>query len=190
MRWPTAGPRTTCWNWTSSTAPGWWLVAGRGLDPVPGLDALVTANLELLRTEFGLLRRQVSGYSLEHLLPEHGADLAKALVGTEGTVVTMLGATVRLVPVPRAYALAVLGYPDVVTAADAVPAVLKHAPLALEGLDARLIDVVRRRKGPALVPALPGGDAWLMVQAGGESPAEAVALAEAMVKDAAATTPR
>ena len=162
------------------------LVAGRGLDPVPGLDALVTANLELLRTEFGRLRRQVSGYSLEHLLPEHGADLAKALAGTEGTVVTMLGATVRLVPVPRAYALAVLGYPDVASAADAVPAVLKHAPLALEGLDARLIDVVRRRKGPARVPALPGGDAWLMVQAGGESPAEAVALAEAMVKDAAA----
>ncbi len=160
--------------------------AGRGLDPVPGLDALVTANLGLIRTEFGRLRRQVSGYSLEHLLPEHGADLAKALAGTEGTVVTMLGATVRLVPVPPAYALAVLGYPDVVTAADAVPAVLKHAPLALEGLDARLIDVVRRRKGPARVPALPGGDAWLMVQVGGESPAEAVALAEAMVKDAAA----
>ena len=56
-----------------------------------------------------------------------GADLAKALAGTEGTVVTVLGATVRLVPVPPAYALAVLGYPDVATAADAVPAVLAHA---------------------------------------------------------------
>ena len=109
--------------------------ARRGLDPVAGLDALVSANLKLLRTEFGRLRRQVSGYSLEHLLPEHGADLAKALVGSEGTVVTVLGATVRLVPVPPAYALAVLGYPDVVSAADAVPAVLAHAPLALEGLD-------------------------------------------------------
>ena len=72
--------------------------AGRGLGPVPGLDALVGANLALLRTEFGRLRRQVSGYSLEHLLPENGADLAKALAGTEGTVVTILGATVRLVP--------------------------------------------------------------------------------------------
>ena len=119
---------------------------------MPGLDALVAANLKLIRTEFGRLRRQVSGYSLEHLLPEHGADLAKALAGTEGTVVTVLGATVRLVPVPQAYALAVLGYPDVVSAADAVPAVLEHAPLALEGLDARLVDVVRRRKGPARVP--------------------------------------
>jgi len=160
--------------------------AGRGLDPVPGLDALVTANLQLIRTEFGRLRRQVSGYSLEHLLPERGADLAKALVGTEGTVVTVLGATVRLVPVPPAYALAVLGYPDVVRAADAVPSVLKHAPLALEGLDRRLVDVVRHRKGPARVPALPGGDAWLMVQISGESPGEAVAKAEAMVKDAGA----
>ena len=160
--------------------------AGRGLGPVPRLDQLVAGNLALLRTEFGRLRRQVSGYSLEHLLPERGADLAKALAGTEGTVVTMLGATVRLVPVPKAHALAVLGYPDVFTAADAVPAVLGHAPLALEGLDARLIDVVRRRKGPARVPALPGGDAWLMVQVGGESPAGAVALAQAMVKDAGA----
>ncbi|MGP8001663.1 MAG: FAD-binding and (Fe-S)-binding domain-containing protein [Streptosporangiaceae bacterium] len=160
--------------------------AGRGLGPVPGLDALVAANLKLLRTEFGRLRRQVSGYSLEHLLPERGADLAKALAGTEGTVVTMLGATVRLVPVPPAYALAVLGYPDVFTAADAVPAVLGHRPLALEGLDARLIDVVRRRKGPARVPGLPAGDAWLMVQVGGESPAAAVALAETMAADAGA----
>ena len=162
------------------------LAAGRGLDPVPGLDALVTANLKLLRTEFGRLRRQVSGYSLEHLLPEHGADLAKALVGTEGTVVTVLGATVRLVQVPQAYALAVLGYPDVISAADAVPAVLGHAPLALEGLDRRLVNVVRRRKGPARVPDLPAGDAWLMVQVGGESPAAATALAEALAKDAGA----
>ncbi|HEY9244654.1 MAG TPA: FAD-binding and (Fe-S)-binding domain-containing protein [Streptosporangiaceae bacterium] len=160
--------------------------AGQGLDPVPGLDALVSANLKLLRTEFGRLRRQVSGYSLEHLLPEHGADLAKTLAGTEGTVVTVLGATVRLVPVPPAYALAVLGYPDVASAADAAPALLGHAPLALEGLDARLVDVVRRRKGPARVPALPAGDAWLMVQVGGESPAAAMALAEAMVKGAGA----
>jgi FAD/FMN-containing dehydrogenase/Fe-S oxidoreductase len=160
--------------------------AGRGLGPVPGLDALVSANLKLIRTEFGRLRRQVSGYSLEHLLPEHGADLAKALVGTEGTVVTVLGATVRLVPVPQAYALAVLGYPEVVAAADAVPTVLEHAPLALEGLDSRLVDVVRRRKGPARVPDLPAGDGWLMVQVGGESPAEAVALAEAMAKNAGA----
>jgi len=158
--------------------------AGRGLDPVPGLAALVGENLALLRTEFGRLRRQVSGYSLEHLLPENGAQLARALAGTEGTVVTILGATVRLVPVARAHALAVLGYPDVADAADAVPAVLAHGPLAVEGLDARMVDVVRRRKGSARVPDLPPGDAWLMVEIGARSPGEAVASARAMARDA------
>ncbi|MGO1316452.1 MAG: FAD-binding oxidoreductase, partial [Cellulomonadaceae bacterium] len=60
--------------------------SGRGaLDVVPGLDALVRANLALIRTEFGRFGRQVSGYSLEHLLPENGTHLARALVGTEGT---------------------------------------------------------------------------------------------------------
>ena len=160
--------------------------AGRGLDPVPGLDSLVAANLALLRTEFGRLRRQVSGYSLEHLLPENGADLAKALAGTEGTVVTILGATVRLVPVAQAHALVVLGYPDVADAADAVPAILAHPPLAIEGLDARMVDVVRRRQGAARVPGLPPGDAWLMVEMGAASAAEALARAQAMAADAGA----
>ena len=160
--------------------------AGRGLDPVPGLDSLVSANLAVLRTEFGRLRRQVSGYSLEHLLPENGASLARTLAGTEGTVVTMMGATVSLVPVAQAHALVVLGYPDVADAADAVPAILAHAPLAIEGLDARMVDVVRRRKGSSRVPELPPGDAWLMVEMGAASAAEAVSLAQAMVAAAGA----
>ena len=184
--WPTAAPRTTCSNSTSSTAPAAGFTAGGGLDPVPGLEPLVSANLGLLRTEFGLLRRQVSGYSLEHLLPENGASLARTLAGTEGTVVTMLGATVRLVPVAPAHALVVLGYPDVADAADAVPAILAHAPLAIEGLDARLVDVVRHRKGSSRVPSWPPGDAWLMVEMGAGSAAEAVSLAQAMVADAGA----
>ena len=160
--------------------------ASGGLDPVPGLDKLVSANLAVLRTEFGRLRRQVSGYSLEHLLPENGASLARALAGTEGTVVAMLGATVSLVPVAPAHALVVLGYPDVADAADAVPAILAHAPLAIEGLDARMVDVVRRRKGSSRVPELPPGDAWLMVEMGADSAAEAVSLAQAMVAGAGA----
>jgi len=160
--------------------------AGRGLDQVPGLGGLVSANLAVLRTEFGRLRRQVSGYSLEHLLPENGAHLARALAGTEGTVVTMLGATVSLVPIAEAHALVVLGYPDVADAADAVPAILAHAPLAIEGLDARMVEVVRRRKGSSQVPALPPGDAWLMVEMGAQSSGEALDLAEAMVKAAGA----
>ncbi|EYR63615.1 hypothetical protein N866_19310 [Actinotalea ferrariae CF5-4] len=163
--------------------------AGSGaLDPVPGLAGLVTANLQTIRTEFGRFGRQVSGYSLEHLLPERGADLAKFLVGTEGTLVTLLGATVRLVPIADAAVLVVLGYADMPSAADAVPALLAHEPLAIEGLDARLVDVVRRHKGEAHVPALPEGAGWLMVEMGGATREEALDRARAMVADAAAVS--
>ncbi|MCA5894410.1 FAD-binding protein [Isoptericola sp. NEAU-Y5] len=158
--------------------------AGRG-DPtfadVPGLAELVRENLALIRTQFGRFGRQVSGYSLEHLLPENGSDLAKALVGTEGTCVTVLGATVRMVPVPSAPTLVVLGYADMPSAADDVPALLWHQPLAIEGLDARLVDVVRRAKGEAAVPALPEGAGWLMIEVGGASQDEATERAQAVV---------
>lgn len=161
--------------------------AGRGLDPVAGLDALVRAEMATLRTELGRFGRQVSGYSLEHLLPENGADLAKALVGTEGTVVTLLGATVRLVPVSAAPVLVVLGYPDMATAADAVPALLAHRPLAIEGMDARLVDVVRRVKGAAAVPPLPEGGGWMMVEVAGDTLDEALERARALAADAGTT---
>src|SRR5205085_3994433 len=133
------------------------------------LDALVSARLGMIRTEFGRFIRQVSGYSLEHLLPENGADLAKFLVGTEGTLGMLLGATVRLVPSPKAVALAVLGYPGMPEAADATPGLLPHGPVAVEGMDARLVEVFRRRRGAAAVPGLPRGQAWVFAEAAGDT---------------------
>jgi FAD/FMN-containing dehydrogenase/Fe-S oxidoreductase len=153
-------------------------------DPVPGVRELVDGALGLVRTELGRFGRQVSGYSLEHLLPEKGRDLAKALVGTEGTCGIVLGATVRLVDLAPATALAVLGYRDMAAAADAVPALLPHAPLAVEGIDARLVDVVRHHKGDAAVPALPDGGGWLFVEVGGADEAEAFAAARRLAADA------
>ena len=137
----------------------------------------MSANLATIRRELGRFGRQVSGYSLEHLLPEHGGDLAKALVGTEGTCVVALGATLRLVEIPSATALAVLGYPDMATAADAVPQILAHGPLAIEGIDSRLVDVVRRHKGPQAVPELPRGGGWLLVEVGAATDEQAYAAA-------------
>jgi FAD/FMN-containing dehydrogenase/Fe-S oxidoreductase len=158
--------------------------------PVPGLRELVDGHLGLVRTELGRFGRQVSGYSLEHLLPENGRDLAKALVGTEGTCALVLGATVRLVDLAPATALAVLGYPDMAAAADAVPALLPHAPLAVEGIDARLVDVVRHHKGDAAVPALPDGGGWLFVEVGGADEAEAFAAAGRLAADAGTSAVR
>ena len=147
------------------------------------LRALADGNLAAIRTEFGRFTRQVSGYSLEHLLPEHGFDVAKFLSGTEGTLALTLGATVRLVDAPPATALAVLGYPDMPAAADAVPGLLPHLPVALEGLDSRLVDVVRSRRGPAAVPGLPRGGGWLFAETAGATVADAVAAARKLAAD-------
>ena len=107
----------------------------------------------------------MSGYNLPRLLPEHGFDLAKALVGTEGTCVTVLGATVRLLPRPRAVRLIVLGYPDVASAADDVPFVLGHGPVGLEGIDDVLVDSLRRKGlGPDPTRLVPDGRGWLLVE--------------------------
>jgi len=148
------------------------------------LDALVEAHLGLIRTEFGRFTRQVSGYSLEHLLPENGADLAKFLAGTEGTLAMVIGATVALVPSPKAVALAVLGYPGLPEAAEAVPGLLPHRPVAMEGMDARLVEVFRARRGDAAVPALPRGESWLFVETAGDTEAEARAAAGRLIAGA------
>ncbi|HEU5266447.1 MAG TPA: FAD-binding and (Fe-S)-binding domain-containing protein, partial [Jatrophihabitans sp.] len=149
-----------------------------------GLDDVVARRLATIRTEFGRFTRQVSGYSLEHLLPESGMDVAKFLVGTEGTLGVLLGARVRLVESPAAVALAVLGYSDMPAAADAVPGLLPHDMVALEGMDARLVDVVRARRGRSAVPSLPRGAGWLFVETAGTTEAEAIAAAEKLVADA------
>ncbi|WP_432990623.1 FAD-binding and (Fe-S)-binding domain-containing protein [Dactylosporangium sp. CA-233914] len=144
---------------------------------VDDLRALVGDHLAVLRTELGRFGRQVSGYALEHLLPERGFDLTRALVGSEGTLAVVTEATVRLVEDPAHRVLLVLGFPDMGMAGDAAPAVLEHHPTACEGLDRRIVDTIVRRKGPAAVPALPGGAAWLFVELSGTHPAELAARA-------------
>jgi FAD/FMN-containing dehydrogenase/Fe-S oxidoreductase len=153
--------------------------------PLPALRDLVNGQLATIRTEFGRFTRQVSGYSLEHLLPENGFDVAKFLAGTEGTLALTLEATVRLVEAPRATALAVLGYPDIAAAAEAVPGLLPHLPVALEGFDSRLVDVVRTQRGPSAVPELPRGGGWLFVETAGATLAEARDAAARLAADGA-----
>ncbi|MEQ4723521.1 FAD-binding and (Fe-S)-binding domain-containing protein [Nonomuraea sp. B19D2] len=151
----------------------------RAADPADGeriaalekeLRRLVEENLAPIRTELGRIPRQVSGYQLQHLLPEHGFDVARALVGTEGTCVLVTGATVRLVPEPAATSLLVLGYDDVVAAAEDVPEILRWSPTAVEGMDEAIVATMRARRGPGSVIGLPDGRAWLYVELDGEAP--------------------
>ncbi|MDO3650462.1 FAD-binding and (Fe-S)-binding domain-containing protein [Nocardia mangyaensis] len=190
------GPHALAWGRTSDTVrelrvidgTGARRVLGAGLDAVPGLAGFTTANLAVLRTELGRFERQASGYGLEHLLPERGSSAAKAFVGTEGTCGLLLEAEVALTPVPAATVLTVLGYPDMASAADDVAAVMRCAPIAVEGIDAGLVDVVRAHRGR--VPELPRGRGWLFVETAGESAAEASAVAERLAREAGAVDHR
>ncbi|MCW2830063.1 MAG: FAD-binding oxidoreductase [Aeromicrobium sp.] len=139
-------------------------------DTLDRLKAVVDGNLAVVRTEFGTFGRQVSGYSLEHLLPENGFDVATFLAGTEGTLATMTSATVRLVEDPPHRQILVLGYASMAEAADDVPALLPFGPTACEGLDSRIVDVYRSHRGS--VPDLPSGQGWLFVEISGDSAAE------------------
>lgn len=170
---------------TAITGDGRTLTAGpRSANAVAGLADLVRANMALIRTEFGRFDRQVSGYSLEHLLPENGADLARFLVGTEGTLATTVEATVRLVPIAPVRLTAALGYPDMPTAADAVVPIMKHGPHAVEGLDARLVDRIRLAKGASAIPDLPPGGGWLFIEVGADTEVEARAILAGLTADA------
>jgi len=137
-----------------------------------GLSAVARAGLGTIRTEFGRFGRQVSGFALENLLPEQGFGVHRLLAGSEGTLAVITEATVRLVSEPAHRVLVVLGYPDIAAAGDATPAVLTHGPVACEGIDSRIVDVVRDRRGPGAVPPLPRGAAWLFVELTGDDPAE------------------
>jgi FAD/FMN-containing dehydrogenase/Fe-S oxidoreductase len=134
-----------------------------------------------IRAELGRFGRQVSGYALEHLLPERGFHLARALVGSEGTCAVITGATVALVEPPGARALVLVGFDDLAAAADQTPPILERRPLAIEAIDLGIVETLRRRRG--VVPGLPAGDAWLYVEIGGGGPAEAAAGAEALARD-------
>jgi FAD/FMN-containing dehydrogenase/Fe-S oxidoreductase len=135
-----------------------------------------------IRDGFPDIPRRVSGYNLDSLLPEHGFDVAGLLVGSESTLVTVLRAKLELVPVVAQRTLVVLGYPDVYRAADAVPAILPHEPIALEGLDSKLIrDEQLKDLNPQALRDLPQGRAFLMVQFGGDTVDEADQAAHRML---------
>ncbi|MFE9610277.1 FAD-binding and (Fe-S)-binding domain-containing protein [Streptomyces sp. NPDC006012] len=178
------GAHSVAWGTTADNVRELDVVTARGerLRPGPGwagapagLRDLVAGELALLRTGFPELPRRISGYALDALLPERGADVARFLCGSEGTLSVLTQAVVRLVEDPPARALAVLGYPDESAAADAAAGLLPHRPLTVEGMAADLV--------PATA-GLPRGGAWLFVETGGETAAGARARAEAIVRAA------
>lgn len=136
------------------------------------LADLIDANLAPIRTQCGHFSRQVSGYGLQHLLPENGRDLARFFAGSEGTLGVATRLTVRLVADPPHTLTVALGYPTMADAADAVTSILAMNPTAVEGMDSRLVDVVRDARGSQAVPPLPAGQGWMFIELGGNDTRE------------------
>ncbi|MFC9845865.1 FAD-linked oxidase C-terminal domain-containing protein [Streptomyces sp. NPDC060223] len=178
------GTHSVAWGTTADSVRELSVVTGQGAavrlgqdwaGAPDGLRPLVEGELARLRTGFPDLPRRISGYALDALLPERGADVARSFCGSEGTLGLLTEAVVRLVEAPRARALAVLAYADESAAAEAAAGLLPYGPLTVEGMAADLV--------PADA-GLPCGGAWLFVETGGADAGEARARADAIVRAA------
>jgi FAD/FMN-containing dehydrogenase/Fe-S oxidoreductase len=134
------------------------------------LKQLAQDNLAPFRVELSRIQRQVSGYHLANLLPENGLNIARALVGTEGTCAVVVRARMKLVPKAPSALLVCLGYADVVDAAKDIETILEFFPAAVEGVDEAIVDTMRLRRGADSVLGLPKGKAFLYVDLDGDNP--------------------
>lgn len=160
---------------------------GRRGEIYAGLKRLRDEYAEQVRDKTPEIPRRVSGFNLDELLPENGFNVARALVGSEGTCVTILEAELELVPSPPARVLLVLGYADVATSADHVPEILAAGPIGLEGMDHKLLhEMTLKEMHPEARAMLPEGGSWLFVEFGGANKTEARRKAFDLVQHIAA----
>src|SRR5207302_795731 len=148
-----------------------------------GLTSLRDKYGDLVRQRYPNIPRRVSGFNLNFLLPENAFHVARALVGSEGTCVTVLEATCNLVESPPERVLLVIAYSDIYQCADRVPEVMSYGPIGLEGIDNLLVEYTRRKginsEGLAL---LPDGGGWLLAEFGAQTAAEAEAQARRLME--------
>lgn len=151
---------------------------GRTAAVYEGLRRIRDTYAGRVRSGFPQIPRRVSGFNLDELLPERGFHVARALVGSEGTCAIILGATLRLVRSPQYRTLVGVGFEDIFLAADAVPEILTHRLIGLEGMDGNLLDALRRKqKSLQDLELLPEGQGFLLAEFGGDSQDESDAQA-------------
>lgn len=155
---------------------------GRPAEIYQALDQLRESEADVIRERYPDIPRRVSGFNLPDLLEENGFNLARALVGSEGTCCTVLKARVQLVDSPPARVLLALGYESIFCAADHIPLVMEHGPIAVEGVDDRLVhDMNSLGMSPESIAMLPDGQGWLMVEFGSDTQEDARAKAQALM---------
>jgi FAD/FMN-containing dehydrogenase/Fe-S oxidoreductase len=155
-----------------------------GIEIVRRLKALADGFEHDIRDGMPDIPRRVSGYNLTALLPEHGFNIAHAVVGSESTCILILEAVVRLIPKPKARSLLVMGYPSVYEAADDISLVMAHRPIGCEGMDDRLVkDIESVGYESDVLRVLPDGGGFLLVEFGGDDKNDADAKAHTLMAE-------
>jgi FAD/FMN-containing dehydrogenase/Fe-S oxidoreductase len=175
------GTRLTVGSTTEAELAAHIAAGGRTGEIYAALKRIRDTYANQVRAKFPRIPRRVSGFNLDELLPENNFNLARALVGSEGTCAVILGATLQLVESPQCRTLMGLGFSDIFIAADHVPEILEHKPIGFEGIDGFLLDALRRKqKSVEDLKLLPPGDGFLIVEFGGATQSEANAKARAL----------
>ncbi len=126
--------------------------------------------------------RRVCGYNLDELVKDRPLNMARLVVGSEGTLLTVVEAKLRLVPRPKKTALDVIHYRDMQEALESSQAILETDPYAVELTDKMILDLARGNIDQAKRMGFIQGDpvAILIVEYAGESDAEVKSKVEAL----------
>ena len=129
--------------------------------------------------------RRVSGYNLDDFLTDSPFNLARMVVGSEGTLCVVTEAKVNLVPRPTMTGLSVVHFAGIVEASEATREILRHDPSSIEIMDKILLDRSRESIGHANSMSFIEGDpgAILAVEFYGESEAELTSKMNDMKSD-------
>ncbi len=107
---------------------------------------IIDEEADAVKERYPSLKRNVSGYNLDVLVDEAKTgtvNLARLLVGSEGTLATVTEATVSLETIPETKSVGLLTYHSLMDAMEDVEAILEHEPAALEVLDGVLVELAR-----------------------------------------------
>jgi FAD/FMN-containing dehydrogenase/Fe-S oxidoreductase len=143
----------------------------------------VAANREEIQRRYPSIQRRVSGYNLDAFVRNGEFNLAKVVVGSEGTLAVVTEAKVRIVPRPKATAVCVVHFDDLVASTEASEEILACDPYAIEMVDRMVISLTRGAGELGRLMTFIDGDpeALLVAEFRGDTPAEAQAKSEQMI---------
>ena len=121
--------------------------AGEGLEAAcyRTVQQLAAEHADEIDARFPKVLRRVMGYNLDEFVTSgQPFNMAKLMVGSEGTLAIVLEATINLVALPLAKAVLVIQFADLLESLAATPVILKHGPSAVEVMDSFILDHTRQ----------------------------------------------